>query len=431
LGHALAELKRDGSLDLEAYEFATREMVLRVGAMFLEHLLSYEDGSSVERDCECRGTFQDKKHNGKTIRTVLGPVRVDRHIQRCNSCRRWRVPKDIVLDVVKTGFSPGLRRMMAKSGAEVNFDKAQELIHDLAGLEVTDKDVERISEGIGEDICLKQDEQTAAIMAGEEPEALESPSTLYIAIDGTGVPVLRKETEGRKGKSADGVARSRETKLGALFTQTTTDEKGNPVRDEASTSYVGKIESADDFGPRLYAEALRRGLNQAGRVVVLGDGALWIWNLAQEHFYGAIQIVDYYHAKEHLSTLAKTLFATDEQERDEWLEEASDNLWKGKVACVVFSVRTLRLRGKRKDEVEKEMTYLEHNKERMRYGEFRRQGLFIGSGVVEAGCKSVIGQRLKQSGMHWSVRGANSIIALRCCTESARFEDYWESRLVK
>jgi len=78
--------------------------------------------------------------------------------------------------------------------------------------------------------------------------------------------------------------------------------------------------------------------------------------------------------------------------------------------------------------LEREIGYFEKNKDRMRYNEFRRQGLFVGSGVVEAGCRTVIGQRLKQSGMHWTVKGANSIIALRCCFLSNRWEDFWEYR---
>lgn len=401
----------------------------RCGAIILERLLVHEDGAMLERSCQCGGEFQNKKkRQKKNLRTVLGDVRLSRIRQRCNCCKKWRIPEDIVLDVEKTGFSPGLRRITAKTGAEVCFDKSRDLISELAGVRLTDKDVERIAEAIGEDIASKEQKSVEAVMNGRTPEISESPSTLYIATDGTGVPVLRKETEGRKGKAADGIARSREAKLAAVFTQTGTDKEGKPVRDSDSTSYTGKVESVDTFGPRLYTEAQRRGLDKASRVVVLGDGAPWIWNLAEEHFPQATQIVDFYHAKEHLADLAKKLFPDNEGARIAWLKSISDELWEGHISEVIGALGQVKGRGKKKEMRDKVIGYIQKNKERMRYGEFRRRGFFIGSGVVEAGCKSLIGQRLKQSGMHWSIRGSNSIIALRCCIESNRFDDYWENR---
>lgn len=400
----------------------------RCGAILLKHVLVHEEGASLGRSCPCGGTFLDKRCQPKSILTVLGPVRLVRMRQRYNRCKAWRVPGDMVLDVVKTGFSPGLRRMMAKTGATVCFDKARDFIGELAAIRVTDKDAERIAEAIGADIARRDEQEVEAVLAGHEPELSVSPSTLYIASDGTGVPVLKSESAGRRGKAADGTARTREVKLGALFTQSTRDKKGNPLRERFSTQYVGKIESVESFGPRLYTTALHKGLAQAGRVVVIGDGAPWIWNLAAEHFPEAGQIVDFYHAKEHLGSLAKILFPDDEDSRKTWLNPLCDQLWQGKIEALLSELRLWRTRGKKKIELDKTIGYFEKNQSRMCYAEFRQQGLFIGSGVVEAGCKSLIGLKLKQSGMHWTVRGANSIIALRCCIESGKFEDYWESR---
>lgn len=360
--------------------------------------------------------------------TILGGVRLERTIQQCDRCRKWRVPQDIVLDVEKTGFSPGLRRMMAKCGGEVCFDKARDFIRELAGVRVTDKEVERVAEAVGRDIAEREDEKVRAAMEGSCARPRECPPVLYVAADGTGVPVLRRETEGRKGKAEDGVARTREVKLGAVFTQSSLDEEGNPVRDPASTTYVGRIERADEFGPRLYAEARERGAPHAQRLVVIGDGAPWIWNLSDEHFPGAVQVLDYYHAKEHLCELAKALYPTDQQAKDHWLKPLTQKLRQGRIHSIISELKSLKLPAKKKAEAIRVAAYLEKNKQRMRYRQFRKQGFFIGSGVIEAGCKSLIGQRLKQSGMHWSVRGSNAIIALRCCIESARFEDYWEQR---
>jgi hypothetical protein len=250
-------------------------------------------------------------------------------------------------------------------------------------------------------------------------------------MDGTGVPVVKKETAGRKGKSKYGEAKTRETKLGCVFTQTGLDQKGRPVRDDDSTSYTGAIETADVFGRRIYQEAMRRGMDMAGEAIVIGDGAPWIWNIADEQFYGATQIVDLYHAREHYWNVARACFGQDNAKLHEWAEDRRRELDDGKVENVINAIyQCLSLPRCDKVICERESGYFEKNKERMRYADFRRRGLFVGSGVLEAGCRTVIGQRLKHSGMHWTVRGANSIIALRCSILSNRWEDFWEHRAV-
>jgi len=427
IGAALADRERQGGFDLEALEFLTRETMRRCGALILEKLLGSEDGGSLGSECECGGRYVNQKRSAKVLQTVLGEAFWERMIQRCNLCGRRRAPADVVLDVVGTGFSPGLRRLMTKVGAEVCFDRSRALLFELAGVRVTDKGVERVSEAVGTEILAREEAGMAKALQGEGG-AGPAVETLYLSADGTGVAVLRRETEGRKGKAADGIARTREAKLGVVFISSGVDEEGRPVRDPGSTSYVGKIEEVDRFGDRLYAEAVRRGLNQAKQVVMLGDGAPWVWNLCDLHFPGAVQIVDFYHAAEHLVAIARLLHPNDEAQWKAWFGKARKRLKRGKLAQIIAEVKGRFGRGRQKEELLKALAYFEKNQERMRYDRFREQGWFIGSGVVEAGCKSVIGQRLKQSGMHWSVRGANAIIALRCCLESGGFEDYWESR---
>jgi hypothetical protein len=201
------------------------------------------------------------------------------------------------------------------------------------------------------------------------------------------------------------------------------------TRDEDSTSYTAAIEPAEQFGLRLYTEAWRRGWSRAKIKVVLADGAVWVWHLAEQHFPGAIQIVDLFHARQHLWELSAKLFPNDERERKRWTVRAIDRLDRGKIEGLVKILRKLHpANAERIKMVINEANYFERNAERRRYPAFRAQGLFVGSGVVEAGCKTVIGSRLKRSGMFWTVRGANAIIALRCCYLNSRFEDYWESR---
>lgn len=152
-------------------------------------------------------------------------------------------------------------------------------------------------------------------------------------------------------------------------------------------------------------------------------------SLAELHFPEAIQIVDLYHAREHLSDLCKLLFASDEKKVIRYRIRWWTDLDNGKVGKIIAEAgRILPANPESHDKAEKEIAYLEKNKDRMRYASFRAQGLFVGSGVIEAGCKTLVGKRLKQSGMEWSLRGANAIISLRCIMKSGRLEDYWESR---
>jgi hypothetical protein len=300
----------------------------------------------------------------------------------------------------------------------------------LADLEVTTKAVERTAEAIGGDIAQGEQREIQRAMQLDLPVVVgESVPILYVQMDGTGVPVVKKETVGRQGKTDGQPAHTREAKLGCVFTQTTWDEKGYPIRDLNSTTYTGAIETAEAFGRRIYLEAWKRGWSRAEKKVVIGDGAEWIWNLAEQHFPGAVQIVDLFHAREHLWELARKLHPNDEAHQKRWMMVQQHRLDKGKIEKLVLSLRSIDIANPDvAEKIRTEADYFEKNAERMRYPEFRRQHLFVGSGVIEAACKTVIGSRCKQSGMFWTVRGANAILALRCCHFNGRFEDYWEAR---
>ncbi len=419
-------------VDLEAWETALRAAVLSAGAKVLEQLL-HGVGSGREPQailCQCGTRMESQGLRRKEVLTILGPLTYWRSMFQCPSCQSTRYPGDEELDIVETTRSPGLRRMMARSGSQSTFKEGRDDLKIYAGLEVTAKGIERVAEGIGQQMETWLFQEREEIW--EQSERLRPEKTisiLYICYDGTGVPMTPEELRGRKGKQADGSAKTREAKLGCVFTQTTTDAKGFPVRDPDSTSFVGAIESAEAFGWRIYGEAVRRGLFQAQQVVVLADSAEWIKNLAQMHFPGATFIIDLYHARQHVSGLCKTLFARNDQKIGQQRIRWWTDLDAGKVEKIIRQAQQQRPQdAEARKKVETEIHYLEKNKEYMRYAEFRAQGLFVGSGVVEAGCKTLIGQRLKQSGMEWSVRGANAIISLRCIIKSNRFEDYWESR---
>ena len=412
-----------------------RMAVLSVGAKMLGGLL--EGIGTGRRDepvvCRCGARMESRGLKTKELVTILGRVSYSRSMFLCPVCGQTRYPGDEELDIVDTIFSPALRRIMARMGGKSTFRESSEDIKVCAGVEVNAKAVERVAEAVGEDMerWYTREHGEAARGRDEHRAAGDNKTipTLYIEMDGTGVPMTPWALKGRKGKQPDGSARTREVKLGCVFTQTETDDKGRPIRDPDSTSFVGKIEPAEQFGLRLYGEAVRRGLGKAEQTVVLGDGAAWITGIVETHFPTATQIIDLYHAREHVSELCKMLFSSDEAKTQEYRTRWWTLLDDGQVETILREVqRHLPRSGNRRKKATSEIAYLSRNKERMRYGQFRARGLFVGSGVVEAGCKTIIGQRLKQSGMEWSLRGANAIISLRCMLKSNRLDDYWESR---
>jgi hypothetical protein len=330
-----------------------------------------------------------------------------------------------------TEFSPGVRRMQALVGQAAPFDQGREQMKVLAGLEVTAKSVERTAEALGAEIAQREQKDSQPALQLPLPTVTgESIPILYVQMDGTGIPVVKKETVGRQGKIEGQPAHTREVKLGCVFTHTTWDRKGYPLRAPDATTYTGAVETAEEFGRRLFREAWTRGWSRARLQVVMGDGAEWIGNLAALHFPGALQIVDLYHARQHLWEVARSLYPHDEGKRKGWMKFHQKRLLdRGKIEKLVDAFRSLPSRNPEVEEkLRTEAAYFERNAERMRYPQFRRQHLFVGSGVIEAGCKTVVASRLKQSGMFWTVRGANAILALRCCHLNGRFEDYWEGR---
>ena len=425
--------RKTGRLDLEAIEMLVRSAMHQAGAAILTELLQFPAPTADQRTlpCACGQRAHYRERRSKPILTAVGMVEVLRPYYLCPHCHTGQFPADVELDIIHKEFSPGVRRMQAVVGQEAPFDHGRQQMKLLADLEVTTKAVERTAEEIGENIAAREKEEIQRAVQLDLPIIVGEPvPILYVQMDGTGVPVVKKETVGRKGKTDGQPAHTREAKLGCVFTQTAWDEEGYPIRDPDSTTYTGAIETAEEFGKRLYLEAWNRGWSRAAKKVVIGDGAEWIWNLAEQHFPGAIQIVDLYHARQHLWELARKLNPNDEVNQKLWMKLHQKRLLdKGKIKKLVSALRSINsFNPEVTEKIRTEADYFERNAERMRYPKFRGQHLFVGSGVIEAGCKTVIGSRLKRSGMFWTVRGANSILALRCCHLNGRFEDYWEAR---
>ena len=414
---------------LEAAERAIRAGLIRLGGGVLEDLLAADPGYRGPRtDCQAGHLAEFAGYRDKTVDTVLGPVTLRRAWYHCTDCGHGHAPRDGQLGVAGQGMSPGLRKMTARAVAAVPFAAAAKLVGELAGITLTGRRAGRRAEADGNAAAAVIEAEAAAITARTLAPLMPAgplPGKLYIAIDGTGVPMVAAETEGRDGKGEDGKARTREVKMACVFTQTGLDDRNRPVRDPDSSSYLATFAPAAGFGVLMAAEARRRGAGHIRQLTVLGDGAAWIWNLAAQHFPEATQIVDLFHARQHVHELANLAARLLAGHRDEWLAARLAELDNGDIPALLAAGRNLRFIGSLASERDKALHYFETNAHRMHYAWYRSLGLFVGSGVVEAGCKSVIGQRLKLSGMRWTEDGATGILTLRCQEASDRWEQIW------
>ena len=417
-------------IDFEALETAMRRRALQLAARLLEQRFNRDhsdyQGSSLPCACGRRARYVERRWKG--FHSVVGELKLQRAYYYCWECERGFCPRDRVLGMDATSLSPAVVRMIGTVGAMVSFQEGSELLTELAGVPVDAKQVERTAEALGKEIA--EDERHCT----EPSDAVALPQTLYLGMDGTGIPLRAEELVGRTGKQPDGSAKTGEVKLCTIWSAESRDEEGTPIRDEGAVTYSAALESAcaldtaaarSPFAQRVWREATRRRFCQATRPVVLGDGALWIWNIADDQFPEATQIVDRYHAKQYLSEVGKDLYGLTAPRAAQWAERRKEELDTGKFPALLNAIRR---QVPHSDLARRCLRYFKTNRERMRYPEFHAKGLCTSSGVVEAGCKVAIGTRLKRAGMHWTVQGSNAIIALRCSKLSGRFQDFWERR---
>ena len=402
--------------------------MLSLGAALIGSFLNADksDCRGAELACPCGGSARYSGRRSKTFTSVLGALRLRRAYYHCDRCQRGFYPRDQVLGMTERSVSPGVVRMIGQTAARVSFAQTCTLLWELARVSISDKQAERSAESLGRQIAHDE--------SGHAEVRPNAAKTLYLGMDGTGIPMRKEATSGRSGKQPDGSARTREVKLVSVWSAETFDQDGRPQRDPGSVSYNAAIESAasapgdqqlSPFARRVEREARRRQFYDAERQVVIGDGAPWIWNVCHELFPDAIQVVDIFHAREKLWDLGKVIYGVGSDLTERWVEDRAAELKRGDTDALLAALSKHRNTHK---EAVQAMGYFRNNRKRMRYAEFRAQGLCVSSGVLEAGCKNAIGSRLKRGGMHWSVSGANAIIALRCCVLSNRFDDFWHRK---
>ena len=424
----LAPGTADG-IDFEALESFVRRQALQLAARAVESRLNADPSDSWPRThaCSCGRPARYTGRCPKTFETLLGPLALEHAYFHCQECGKGFCPRDEALDLQGTHLSPGVTRMTGSAAALASFRQASGLPAELADVTVGAKQVERVAEALGREIAAAEN---AAVFDCESPSA----PTMHLGIDGSGVPMRLRELAGRAGEQTAGSARTREAKLVVIWTAEQRGKDGNAVCDADSATYSAVIDSAacrdadpeqSAFARRVWREAERRGLSSADRRVILGDGAKWIWKVARELIPRAIQIVDFHHAAKRLWEVAKDLLRDDPAAAETWADARCSELREGHLDSVLATLKAHAGQSAKAAECE---AYIRTNRDRMRYADFRAQGLQIGSGVVEAGCKSVVGARLKQTGMHWTKDGREGILALRACILGGRYEDFWAWR---
>ena len=360
-----------------------------------------------------------------TVGCTFGAFPIQRDYYYHEGKKEGHYPVDVALGL-QGGNTPALARLACLEGAdEASYQKAEEHLRETGGIVMSSRQIQRLVQQVG-----------AAAQTWQEREALQPlPGTkavpiMYVSADATGLPMRPEELEGRAGKQPDGSAKTRSAYLGCVFTQHQRDEKGHPVRDYESTTYVSSMGPLEDFGPLVRQEAIRRGIGQAEKVVLLIDGAAGLENMGHLNFRDAVQIVDFYHGADHAGQVVEALLGSKEHpeykaRRSRWVRRLLGN----GLENLIKETRLECAHKHQAQSVEDELGYFVHNVKRMKYRTFRRQGFFIGSGVIEAGCKTVIGSRCKQSGMFWGEPGVENILALRCIHSSRRLDQFWKERL--
>ncbi|HHY99020.1 MAG TPA: ISKra4 family transposase [Firmicutes bacterium] len=404
------------TVDLHDIEMTVREASSEIDRLLLKGAVDEVgtgySGSKIR--CECGGKLKFVGNRPFVVTTLSGEVRIERAYYHCDRCGASKVPIGEQLKLSGSHFSEGVINNLSYCCAELPFEPASELMGRLTGIYVSPKEAQILSESIGKETGEELDEQAEVAMKdGLDTDA--RPERLYMAIDG----VMINEQDGWH-----------EAKTAAIYDakeQINADGSKEDVANEIT--YVARGGSPDELIGYISVEAQRRGVEYAKELIVLGDGAAWIWNMVRSYFPGAIQIIDWYHASEHVWRLGRVLWDGDEERCKCWVEEQLEVLKDVRVEDLITKLAGIvGLSDEAASERDKLMKYLQDNRDRMRYDEYRAKGYHIGSGVVESACKHVVQMRHKRSGMRWSASGAQEVLNLRVFLLNGRWDDFWRRR---
>src|SRR5436309_10726665 len=370
----------------------------------------------------------------------------DEQKQRCPG----RAPADHIWGIDQRRTTPGVQEAVSYLCARLTFEEAAETFSRFLPLKMSARQAQNLMEPVGKALADEEEkvlkalfEQAAqkhtSVQELQEHLAFKSIERLYIETDGImerlrrGTVAMEEKEKTRKGDVY------REMKVGVIFEAERGRERSELAPDvwidtpkQNSMRYVARRTAKGDFDQLLYGLARQSGLEQAKQIVVLGDGAPWIWKLACEHFPGAVQIVDLYHAQEHVWQVARAVYGPQTEAATVWAKQACDLLVHGKIEELVAGIAALPPiapePGESRSVPEKAVDYFTTNAARMRYPTFRAQGMHVGSGIAEAACKTVVATRLKRSGMRWTPAGLDALLPLRTSVLNQTYDAFWEGQ---
>jgi hypothetical protein len=375
--------------------------------------------------CSCGGTARFVGYRGRWVRSFFGEAHVERAYYHCAACRTGRLPWDQAHGLTEAAFTPRLKARVASLCARLSYREAAEEVTTWTGLALAESTLETLTAEVGRRLRTAEDAQTHAwFEAGTlPPVAPVAPRVVgnraYLCVDAAKAHVEGAWHDIKVATFARGVRKVTREADGSVRLGFDTPQE---------TQYLAVQEEAGAFGRRVYTWTLGQGAERA-EVVVLGDGAEWIWNLADTHYTDAVQILDFYHASEHVWEVARAVFGGDREEGQTWAKESCERLKEAGTQGLLASLQQLRterqrlgltLTGEARETLRRELRYFRGHRGRMRYPHYREQGMMIGSGPVEAGCKILVGQRLKGAGMRWSRPGSDAVLAVRTALVSGR-----------
>jgi hypothetical protein len=416
--HLLTALNNsdDQPNSLAALEQDALALGQRVAQLGLCHLLE-QSGTGYEHStkaCPCGARQRFQRYAPRAVRTLMGEVSYTRAYYRCPSCGASSFPLDEQIQQSRREISPGVERVTALLAAHLSFTEAQRILDEVTGVSLSARQIETVAESLGTQAEQRQqqEEQEAASKGLVEVrgENRPEPKTFIVEMDGVQVGLQ------------DGGWQ--EVKIGVIYELSQRVQMSEGRWELLKRHRCALRGSVQAFRKRLWALCLRAGIREQDRVVVIGDGAEWIDQSAELLFPEATRILDYYHAAERVWAVASARWTEGSAVARKWADRKLMQLKQGQSSRVIGSMKRLRLKGAEADKITATaIRYMRGRQEQMRYGEYRKAGLPIGSGAVESSCKQVVTARCKQAGMRWSEAGVDAILALRSFVLNERLDE--------
>jgi hypothetical protein len=430
------QVESEDTWTLQEKEIAVLRAITEVGNELLTGLLRLHETPYVADRvcCACGGQAGYQRQREGGVQTIVGEVRVKRAYYLCPDCHQGQYPLDEELEFCAGGLSAGLEASAALAGVVEPFSSAADLLSRMVwtGVKLSHNRVREATEDRGQTLAQIEDEQVERVFESDQgglPEAPEQgPKRLYVSADGTTVRCkATDEDEVEEGKNYVW----HEAKVAALYETEEVSNLRKPDEPEIKAKeleYYADMADAQHFARLVWLKAYERGVSRAEEVILLGDGAPWIWLRLGQLFPQATQILDWKHAEDYVVQVAQAVFGLGSQAGVAWLKQKLDLLWDGRVRQVIQDMETLQSTHPQVEAIQSAITYYTNNQERMDYPTYRQRGLQIGSGTIESGCKRVVKARLDQAGMTWTVEGACAVLKARAAYLSGQWDDFWQNR---